>query len=167
MCSFGPWKLGAAVCRCSGRRREELWGFHAGCDSSPVVCRTALIFNCSSLVPPLGGKTVPAMKYLTAPMRVESASSGSTVSDCFPFFFFLPSCCFLFFSPRLDPNKLGQTFLCVFLFLFGCWSQCVVFSFGWMRRQTLVQRAVMCGWPASPCIKAETMEWKTWRLRVT
>lgn len=33
---------------------------------------------------------MPAMKYLTAPMRVESGFSGSTVSECFPsvFFFF-------------------------------------------------------------------------------
>lgn len=76
-------------------------------------------------------KTVPAMKYLTAPMRVESASSGSTVRMFFPFFFpSSSSCCFLFptLPPRLDPNKLGQTFLCVFYF--GCWESTCCFGFG-------------------------------------
>lgn len=72
-------------------------------------------------------KTVPAMKYLSAPMRLESASSGSTVR-VFSLFF-------LSFCHRLEPNE--------FSVFFGCWESMRCFRFGWTRTQTFNARS--CG----------------------
>lgn len=59
---------------------------------------------------------MPAMKYLAAPIRVESASSGSTASECFLFFFLVAfSFVFCFFSPSLGSKQVGTDIsLCVF-----------------------------------------------------
>lgn len=163
ICLFGLWKLADSVCWCRGSHREALWGFYAD-RSPPVATRPrrqsdGFDFQLFLISASVRRKTVPAMKYSAAPIRVESASSGSTASECF--LFFLVAFCFFF--PVLGSKQVGTDIsLCVF----GRSESTCCFRFGWMRTQTLVQRTVMWSWPASPRIKAETMKWKTCRLCV-
>lgn len=89
-----------------------------GCDSSPVDCRTALIFNCSSLVPPLGGKLCRLWNIyqLQCELKVPLLDQQS---ECFPFF--------SLFLSSVGSKRVGTD---VSLCFSGVGSQCVVLVLG-------------------------------------
>lgn len=111
----------AAVRGCS---EEPLWGFMQTeaphCESSPSSVG-GLWFQLFLISASVRQKTVLAMKYLAVPMRVESASSGSTAAECF----------------SLDPNKFrGHISLCALEHSESvcCFGLLFFFLFGWGRR---------------------------------
>lgn len=78
-----------------------------------------------------------AMKYLTAPKRVESGSSGSTVREFSHFFFFLLLVSFLFSSLGRIQTSWDRRFSVYFFFPVRSESMtCFVFCFFWLNEYT-------------------------------
>lgn len=132
ICLFGLWKPADSVCWCRGSHREALWGFYAD-RSPPVATRPrrqsdGFDFQLFLISASVRRKTVPAMKYSAAPIRVESASSGSTASECF--LFFLVAFCFFFSRPWNQTSWDRHFPVC-----FWAFGVNVLFSF-WVNENT-------------------------------